>query len=282
MLKLYFDPIVRVINRPSYDDNALQEFLAHNGISWEPGGRSSDGELAVETAGRLCYMSFGKPRPGGSKAYMDNILSSGHGSVLEHANWCFIVEGVSRSLSHELVRHRAGFGYSQLSQRYVDGSNVAFVVPPELRKEVEEARVLCVSNNATAFAMQMDANGQSASIGLRWLGCREADLQEYAELTEYLFSRNPPGGDKTAERKAARGAARSCLPNATETKMFVTGNVRALRHFVEMRASKYADAEIRKLAIAVLKLMQVEAPLLFADYTINDGTQEVATPWRKV
>src|SRR5262245_53982641 len=95
----------------------------------------------------------------------------------------------------------------------------------------------------------------------------------------------PPDADRTTRRKAARQAARSVLPNATETKIFVTANARALRHFVELRASRHAEVEIRKLAVAVLRIMQQEAPHLFGDYQLvplPDGTFEATTPHRKV
>src|SRR5260370_34700297 len=90
---------------------------------------------------------------------------------------------------------------------------------------------------------------------------------------------------RTLRRKLARQAARSVLPNATETKIFVTANARALRHFIEMRASRHAEVEVRKLAVKVLEVMKVEAPSLFADYQLvplPDGTAEVNTPHRKV
>jgi thymidylate synthase (FAD) len=89
------------------------------------------------------------------------------------------------------------------------------------------------------------------------------------------FSDEP---DKTLRRKLARQAARSVLPNATETKIFVTANARALRHFIELRGSEHADIEIRKVAVAVLKIMQQEAPSIFADYTLVPlGGGDVAT-----
>jgi thymidylate synthase (FAD) len=91
--------------------------------------------------------------------------------------------------------------------------------------------------------------------------------------------------DKTLRRKMARQAARSVLPNATETKIFFTGNARALRHFIELRGSEHAEVEIRKVAVAVLKIMQKEAPNLFGDYTLEplaDGTFATRTPHVKV
>ena len=95
-------------------------------------GEGSDGEHLAEFAGRLCYMSQRNPAGRATREYLVNILKQGHGSVLEHANYSLLLEGISRSLTHELVRHRAGFAYSQLSQRYVDESQAAFVVPPAI------------------------------------------------------------------------------------------------------------------------------------------------------
>ena len=86
-------------------------------------------------------------------------------------------------------------------------------------------------------------------------------------------------------RKAVRQAARAVLPNATETKIFVTANVRAWRHFIEMRGAAYADWEIRKLALMILDILKSEAPLLFGDFEINempDGTQTTAPKYSKV
>ena len=167
---------------------------------------------------------------------------------------------MSRSLTHELVRHRAGFAYSQRSQRYVDESDGSFVAPPAIASEGgggEEA--------LNIFTEAVD--DAAASYG------RLADALDKAfprEMFESLRDR----------RKAIRQAARAVLPNATETKIFVTANVRAWRHFIEMRAAVTADWEIRSLALIVLEILQREAPLLFGDFSVQelpDGTQ-TATP----
>src|SRR5438874_7721074 len=105
------------------------------------------------------------------------------------------------------------------------------------------------------------------------------------KLVEGLQERFKDEPDRTLRRKLARQAARSILPNATETKIFVTANSRALRHFIELRGNRHAETEIRKLAIAVLKVMQNEAPNLFGDYRlepVGDGTFEAITDHRKV
>lgn len=240
------------------DQAELRRFLADHEVAWESDAPSA-GEYLAETAGRVCYMSFAKPRPGGNQAYLEHILEVGHGSVLEHANWCFLFCGVSRSLTHELVRHRAGFGFSQLSQRYVDESVAEYVEPDIIAADPELHQLFVETVQRTHEA--------------------------YVKLAEKLNEKLANEPDKTARRKAARQAARSVLPNATETKIFVTANARAWRHFIEMRGSRHAETEIRKLAVAVLRILQKEAPNLFGDYeliSLPDGTHEASTTYRKV
>src|SRR6266404_1110142 len=138
-IRVIREPTVYLLGRQSVDDAALDRFLQDHGVSWETDTEVA-GEHLTEVAGRVCYMSFARPRPGGNQTYLNHILEVGHGSVLEHAVWNFLFTGVSRSLTHELIRHRAGFGYSQLSQRYVDESVAEYVEPdciaenPELRQ----------------------------------------------------------------------------------------------------------------------------------------------------
>lgn len=257
-IKIIREPAVYVIGRQTIDNAELDCFLHNHGVSWQTDTEIA-GEHIVEAAGRVCYMSFAKPRPGGNKAYIGHILEVGHGSVLEHAVWNLLITGVSRSLTHELVRHRAGMGYSQLSQRYVDESIAEYVEPD------------CIANDPELHRL--------------WIEAVTHTHQAYVKLTEELLDAFESEPDKTLRRKMARQAARSVLPNATETKIFVTGNARALRHFIEMRGTRHAETEIRKLAITMLRVMQTEAPNLFGDYQIvqlPDGTFEATTPYRKV
>lgn len=219
-----------------------------------------DSEWLVELAGRLCYMSFKNPRPGGNKAYIRHILESGHGSVLEHAVFSFIFTGVSRSLTHELIRHRAGFGYSELSQRYVDCSDVAFVCPPAIL-------------------------GAHESVREFWESKCQAAHDAYTTLMYALEEEAPDELSNTDKRKWARQAARSVLPECSESKIYVTGNARAWRHFLEMRGSRSADAEIRRLALKVFESLRDKSPNLFGDYEVKEapgGFREITTPYRKV
>jgi thymidylate synthase (FAD) len=257
-VRVFREPVVYLLGRQILDEAQLEAFLKDHGVAWESDAGTA-AEHLVETAGRVCYMSFARPRPGGNAAYVGHLLEVGHGSVLEHAVWNFLITGVSRSLTHELVRHRAGFSYSQLSQRYVDES-VAEYVEPDVIAEDPELHAL-------------------------WLETIQRTHQAYLILAEKLQRKFADEPDRTQRRKLARQAARSVLPNATETKIFVTANARALRHFIEMRASRQAEVEIRKLAVQVLRIMQKEAPNLFGDYQLlplPDGTFEATTPYRKV
>jgi len=246
------------VGRQTVDQLELDQFLDDHEIDWTY-QTDHESELLVETAGRLCYMSFANPRPGGIRAYMENILNAKHGSVLEHSVWNFIITGVSRSFTHELVRHRAGFGYSQLSQRYVDESQAEYVVPDVIRNDPMMYKI--------------------------WLSAVEEAHNSYIELVDLLTTRYKDIEDRTHRRKLARQAARSVLPNATETKIFVTANGRALRHFLEMRGSVHAELEIRKVASLIHVHLMKDAPDLFGDFnyeTAPDGGLCLVPKYSKV
>jgi len=251
------EPKVYLVGRQGVDPEAIERFLADHECTWQTDSEVGAEQLC-EMAGRVCYMSFGKGRKSNAE-YLGHIIGVGHGSVLEHAVWNFVITGVSRSFTHELVRHRAGFGYSQLSQRYVDESTANFIEPD------------CIADDPKLHAA--------------WLEAIEAAHRAYCKLVDGLQQKFADEPDRTLRRKLARQAARSVLPNATETKIFVTANGRALRHFIEMRASEHAEVEIRKVAIQVLRIMQHECPNVFGDYRIEkwtDGSDVAVTDHRKV
>lgn len=263
------EPQVYLVGKQIVESPELSRFLADHGVNWASDSETP-AEVLAETAGRLCYMSFAKPRPGGNAVYLNHIKEVGHGSVLEHGVWNFVLTGLSRSLTHELVRHRAGMGYSQLSQRYVDES-VAEYVEPDI-----------VARDAELHAVWLEAvkHAHTAYVKLA-----EMLNQKLADPAAAAAAMLPPDADRTTRRKAARQAARSVLPNATETKIFVTANARALRHFLEQRGSTGAEPEIRKLANRVLDVLAKDSPNLFGDYVktpLPDGTFEITTPYPKV
>ena len=250
-MRYYSEPVLTLLSRPSF---AAPEHLP---VDWI--GESTDGERLAEFAGRLCYMSQHNPAKRQTREYLENIKKQGHGSVLEHANYSILLEGVSRSLTHELVRHRAGFAYSQLSQRYVDESEASFVIPPAI-----------VGDEA-----------------LRARGATQVESAQtaYVSLVEELMERYGWVADKVHRRKMAREAARAVLPNATETKIVVTANARAWRTMLELRSSEGAELEIRRMAVAALRLLQQEAPGFFSDfeiYTADDRREAARIAYHKV
>ena len=242
-MHIFHEPRITVLARQNYSG------AAH--IQWQS---DSDvpGQTVAEFAGRLCYLSFGAEAgfEGGhrliagrttNQEYLTNILRTRHGSVLEHAVWTLLLEGISRALTHELVRHRH-FSYSQLSQRYVDESEVGFVLPPEIQEGTPAFDIWTTS-------------------------CARAN-DDYRALLTRIEEQVRDEPSAMLRRKRARQTARSLLPNAAETKIVVTGNARAWRHFIELRGSPHADTEIRRLAIATLEVLRGEAPNLFGDYRI--------------
>jgi thymidylate synthase (FAD) len=170
----------------------------------------------------------------------------------------FYITGISRSCTHELIRHRH-FSYSQLSQRYVPEKESQIVVPPGIEDDAELRQILAEAADAS-----------------------RATYTELLNRLEAKFAAGKPTEKMgVLRRKQARQAARAVLPNATETRIVVTGNYRAWRHFIAVRASEHADVEIRRLAIACLRRLIDVAPAVFSDFQIAalaDGTEVATSP----
>lgn len=279
----YFrDPGVALYAKPRYCQEALAGFLAgfapelefpqylddvpigggdEDGLQYEPGAN------IAKTAGQLCYLSFGPNRTKNAEGakYHGNIKLSRHGSVLEHPQYSFLIYGIGRDFTHELVRHRVGVAYSQVSQRYVDGKTLRFVERPEYQNHDK--------------------------LHYRFEKRIDYFTREYAEIAEILMELQAGGdvtltGDKRTERrKKVNQAARSSLPNETEAPIMFSGNVRAIRHVIEMRADGPADLPIRAVGVRLLLIMKQIEPTLFDDYSIvrlPDGTYGMQTEHRKV
>jgi len=265
------EPKIALVGQMVMNIDGILEFLNDHETEW-PELRTKiescldlgdhDCEWLIEMAGRTCYMSFGgKGRD--HEAHVKHLIEVLHGSVLEHIQFNFEIWNISRSCSHEIVRHRAGFAYSQISQRYVDSSKVSFIVPPGIQ-------ALAKINPD----MYRD-----------WISHCEKSRQLYEQLTVELAKLYEDLPDKTDRRKKARQAARSVLPNATETKIFTSINGRAIRHFIEMRASAAADLEIRNLAVKTFRIMEIKFPLVVYGMEVvrlSDGTEAVESEYRKV
>jgi thymidylate synthase (FAD) len=226
-----------------------------------------DSAQLCKVAGQLCYMSFGRKRSYNADAerYFDNLKSGAHGSVFEHANFSLLLYGISRSVTHELVRHRAGFSFSQQSQRYISGRMLRFVERPE-------------------YAI----DGQ---LHVQFMQRIERAATEYATITERILGMQQEGTQllsaeaRTDLRKKVQQTARSVLPNETEAPIVVTGNARAWRHVISMRANAHAETEIRELAVRIFLCLYQTDPILFSDYTLEklpDGTYTVIAAYEKI
>src|SRR3954452_6235435 len=238
---------VQVIARPPFDPPA--------DAPWETD--VDGGQALAEFAGRACYQSWSKPNPATATnaGYLRHIMEVGHLSVLEHGVVTFYLTGVSRSFTHELIRHRH-LSYSQLSQRYVPERDAAVVEPDVIAADPE--------------------------LHEKFVAATTASVRAYEELLEGLEKRSADLPDGTLCRKQARQAARAVLPNATETRIVVTGNFRAWRHFIAMRATEHADVEIRALAVECLRQLQAEVANVFSDFeiaTLEDGTEIASSPF---
>ncbi|RQD72814.1 MAG: FAD-dependent thymidylate synthase [Candidatus Syntrophonatronum acetioxidans] len=209
-------------------------------------------EETVAAAARLCYSRVGveeiQERMTEEEVgkFLKILVDMGHESPVEHVSFTFAAEGVSRALTHQLVRHRIGCSYSQQSQRYVKLEEFDYVIPPSI-KAIPEAR--------QAFVRAM-----------------EEDQEHYNRLVELLVDRysrevSPQGKLKEKELKAiekrAIEDARYVFPNACETKIVFTMNARALFNFFRQRCCERAQWEIRKLAVEMLKGVRAVAPVLF-------------------
>lgn len=196
-------------------------------------------ELLIEKAARICYDSFGKMNPPESTVrIIDHLIKSGHESCLEHSSVTFEVSGVSRALTHQLVRHRMA-SYSQRSQRYVKEREPSYVTPLSIKNYGEVKH----HSLETGDDLSYDLNDA-------YEGFMEQCWEFYNNLMEL--------GIKSED-------ARFVLPNACMTEIIMTMNFRALRHFLKLRISKHAQWEIRNMAKEMHKQLIEIAPNVFAD-----------------
>lgn len=193
---------------------------------------STDAEYLTTLAGRACYQSFHRPNAATKldEDYLKRTLfEQGHWSIAEHASATFYLEGVSRAFTHELIRHRH-LSYSQLSQRFVDESDAAYVVPPAMRGNV-------IAENALASSIADALISYDYAVGI---------------LLHDGYS-----------RKQAREAARAFLPNCVETKIVVSGNLRAWHEVTQRRIQPDADAEMQEVVGLIYDELTEIAPAIF-------------------
>ncbi|MDD4956913.1 MAG: FAD-dependent thymidylate synthase [Candidatus Omnitrophica bacterium] len=163
------------------------------------------------------------------REFVKNVIASGHESPMEHVKFTFAIEGVSRALTHQLVRHRVA-SYSQQSQRYVREKDFDYIIPPVFKKD---ERILS-----------------------RFVSMMEYIQDGYDDILAMLK-------EKGSEGEKANQDARFVLPQAAETKIVVTMNCRELKHFFSHRCCARAQWEIRALAAGMLDICRRELPEVF-------------------
>lgn len=252
-------PKVRLLATPSIELDAMGDYLTEiGGEEWYERMVDDDdaapAEDLTEFGGRMCYRSWTEglnanvTRVRKDKGtYFENLIGSGHGSVLEHANFTFLFQDVSRVFTHELVRHRAGAAYSQESMRFVRLTDIPFWFPD--------------------WATQ-DEELMERSINL--LNDMEAHQRWMAEHFE-LDSKSVPFQMK----KFYTSFMRRFAPDGVSTAIMFTANVRTLRHVIAARTNQHAEEEIRLVFDEVAQIMKKESPLLFADFEKNEAGEWV-------
>ncbi|HEX5782921.1 MAG TPA: FAD-dependent thymidylate synthase [Solirubrobacteraceae bacterium] len=253
-------PTVRLVARPDLDWQAVKGYLdAVGGLAWldrmmrqNDGAHfcGSEGEALVELGGRLCYRSW---EPGlnanvtrvreDSAEYLENILAVRHGSVIEHANYSFVFQDVSRVFTHELVRHRAGAAYSQESMRFVRLTDLPFWFPEWVGGDP------VLLDRCLTLLLQMEEHQ-------RWMA-------EHFGLDDE--------GVPFKEKKAKTSFMRRFAPDGVATAVLATFNVRSLRWLIEARTDAAAEEEMRLVFGQVAELMVHEAPALFGDFEREEG-----------
>ncbi len=256
------EPKVFLVGETRLVEEGLSDYLAHVGAPEWTSDAPSDAEKITEVMGRLCYRSF---EPGlnpnvtrvreGNAPYLANIVNVGHGSVLEHGVVNFIFADVSRVVTHELVRHRAGTAMSQESLRFVRLDALSAYVPTHIRE-----------------------NDAGMEIFVRTFEQLEELQRELAEVYDI-------DNEKTfAVKKKLTSAFRRIAPIGLATTIGWSCNFRSLRHVIENRTDPHAEEEIRYLFGEVYNVVKERYPNFFADYEVEmvDGLPWVKTPHRKI
>lgn len=257
-------PEVFLISKPSLEWGEIRAYLAKVGLRTDTDAEdwanrlleahANDGELLVEFGGRFCYRSW---TPGAnanvsriredSQEYLANIIASGHGSVLEHANYSFVFDEVSRVFTHEMVRHRAGVAVSQESLRFVRLTDIPFWFPDWCRDD-DELMERCVM-----LLTQMEEH--------------QIWMAKHFGLDE--------SGVPFTEKKHKTSFMRRFAPEGVATGMVCTINVRSLRHIIHMRTAIGAEEEMRVVMDQVANLALASTPNLMQDYSPNEHREWV-------
>lgn len=256
------EPKVFLVGETRIIEDGLRDYLEYVGASEWTTDAPSDSERLCEVMGRLCYRSFA---PGlnpnvtrvreGNDTYLSHILDVGHGSVIEHPVLNFIFADVSRVVTHELVRHRAGTAVSQESLRFVRLEDLSVYVPTHIREDE-----------------------QGMDVFVKTVEQLEDIQKSLAEVFQIDDEK------KFDRKKKLTSAFRRVAPIGLATTIGWSCNMRTLRHVIEMRTDPGAEEEIRLLFAKVHDIVVRRYPNLFGDYEVEevDGFPWIRTSHRKV
>ena len=239
------DPKVFLVGETKLLPEGLKAYLEHIGAPGWTTDAATDAEGLAEFMGRLCYRSFEpglnpnvtRVRPS-NKSHLENIIRTGHGSVIEHSVLNFVFADVSRVFTHELVRHRAGTAVSQESLRFVRLDDLGMWAPTAIREEPEIMEVFVKT------------------------------FQQLEELQKTLADHYglDEEGKQFSKKKEITSAMRRIAPIGVATSVGWSTNIRALRHVLEARTEPSAEEEIRLVFSRVGELVAERYPVLFGDY----------------
>lgn len=260
-------PTIIMLAQTQIDPEGLKALLRCVGSNKFEPDQVSGSEQLVEVSGRLCYKSFEvglnknvtKIREG-NKEYIKNILSSKHGSVLEHGTVTFAFMNVSRIFTHEVVRHRVGTAFSQESMRYVRMDNIGMYYPDVFQEEYLSSVVAPIHNWHRERVMpKAHALREKFETAVRMVETAVEDIISILKLDGVPFS----------VRKALTSAIRRIAPGGHTTNIIMTANHRAWRHICELRTDVAAEEEIRKIFIEVAQQLQQSFPNIYQDMYVD-------------
>lgn len=270
---------MKILTEPKVTVIAKQVFLGHPEYLIPDDG--DDATKIGSFAAKGCYDSFGANGRANIKN-QEAILEHQHGSVLEHINYTFYIEGITRGLSLESNRHRQ-LAVSQRSTRYTAEEDAAIVLEPYYAELYEKYRPWLENPMKDDITPSFDLDELNMLVS--HITSMEQSIMAYERDVAWLMKKNPLKLEGFDLRKWARGKARNALPHALETRITYTGNLRAWRWFIESRSDKHAEPEIRRLANLICLTLKQEAPVYFKDFTISeiyDGIAVWTPEYRKV
>jgi thymidylate synthase (FAD) len=271
-------PKVFLVGYSTLDMGGLTEYLTYTGqtdfldsVKAAKDAGISEAEIMCSMYAKLCYKSLtlGKnsniTRTRDIKANLEGCHDTGHGSVFEHVNLNFVVTDCSRVYTHEQVRHRAGWAYSQTSGRYCRLDQIDLVWS-KLLDPVKDLWLKTIENiedtvylSECRLGLRKPSDTFPNAVDTDCIVAREGSFAEKAEQLRWV----PDNSFNFDQRKAITSAIRRIAPNGQANEMGMSVNIRALRQTVQLRTAKFAETEIRDIFGQVYNLTKSRFPTMF-------------------